>query len=143
TVDTAQGTVMRNWYQTWMQADLGVTARLGVRLIPTLHAALGTQRRTWQGGLQLENPSPDCRGPREEEAPNPEPADPCAHEQPAQATLELLGTLGVGLDYRLGDHWITGLNVTAQRALLAEASFHTIAVTFHISYYFYPEGAGP
>jgi hypothetical protein len=143
TVDTEQGAVMRNWYQTWMQADLGVTARLGVRIIPTLHAALGVQRGTWQGGLQLEDPSSDCRGPPEEEVRNLEPTDPCAHERPARATLELVGTLGAGLDYRLGDHWIAGLSLTAQRAALAEAPFHTIAVTFHISYYFYPEGAEP
>jgi hypothetical protein len=39
----------RHWDTTWVQANLGVTARLGVRFIPTLHAALGVQGRTWQG----------------------------------------------------------------------------------------------
>jgi hypothetical protein len=141
TVDTAQGAVMRSWYQTWMQAHLGITARLGVRLIPTLHAALGAQRRVWLGGRQLDDVSPVC-APPPDEALTREHEEPCSEARPTSATLELVGTLGAGLDYRLGDRWITGLSVTAQRAALAEAPFHTIAVTFHISYYFYPDGAG-
>jgi Outer membrane protein beta-barrel domain len=142
TVDTTQGAVMRHWYQTWIQAELGITARFGVRIIPTLHAALGAQRRTWQGGRQLTDGSSVCVEPPEMVS-NLEPADPCIGTPPARASPELVGTLGAGLDYRLGDHWITGLSVTAQRAALAEAPFHAIAVTFHFSYYFYPEGAGP
>jgi hypothetical protein len=137
TVDTSQGEVDRSWHQTWAQADLGITARLGVRFIPTLHAALGVQRRTWQSGRHTEGASSDCPSRR------PAPPKSCSFTLPDQAALELVGTLGAGLDYRLGDHWIAGLAVTAQRAALAEAPFHAIAATFHVSYYFYPEGAGP
>jgi hypothetical protein len=69
--------------------------------------------------------------------------EPCSRELSDQRTLELVGTIGTGLDYRFGDRWITGLAVTAQRSVVAEVPFQTIAATFHISYYFYPEGAGP
>ncbi len=137
TIDVAAGDVQRSWHQAWVQAELGITARFGVRVIPTLHAALGVQRRTWQGGRRVEDTVRGCN-----------PLDrpmlkPCAHELHDRATLELVGTLGGGLDYRLGDHWIVGMSVTAEHAALTEAPFHTVAATFHFSYYFYPEGAGP
>lgn len=137
TVDTEAGDVTGSWHQFWFQADLGITARLGVRVIPTLHAAIGLQRRTWQRGHRNHGFSPHC---------DPEPGkvdEPCWYDVPEQVALELVGTLGAGLDYRLGDAWIAGLNVAAQRAALDVAHFHTFAVTFHLSYYFYPEGAGP
>lgn len=137
TVDIESGQVDRSWHMAWTQAELGITARLGVRFIPTLHAALGLQHRTWQGGREIRSTSPGCRSK------NPNVPVMCADELPDHATLDLLGTLGVGLDYRLGDRWVTGVAVTGQRAVMAEAPFHTIAVTFHFSYYFYPEGAGP
>jgi hypothetical protein len=136
TVDTEQGAVMRTWDQNWMQADLGITARFGVRIIPTLHAALGVQRRTWQAGRQNEDSSRHCM-PR-----NPLIPEICDHALADRATLELVGTLGAGLDYRLGDRWLAGMAVTTQRAALVEAEFSAVAVTFHFSYYFYPEGAG-
>lgn len=138
TVDTEAGDVQRSWHQTWLYADLGITARFGVRIIPTLHAAIGMQRRTWREGRQVMGPSWDC--PPE---PPEFPAESCSHRRPDHEALELVGTLGAGLDYRLGDHWIAGLAATAQHAAQTEAPFHTIAVTFHFSYYFYPEGAGP
>lgn len=137
TVDTEEGEVDRSWHMGWAQADLGITARLGVRFIPTLHAALGVQRRTWQGGRETEDASMDCPSRRFF------PSKSCLRALPDQAMLELVGTLSAGLDYRLGDHWIAGLSVTAQRAALADAPFHTIAARFHFSYYFYSEGAGP
>lgn len=137
TVDTEAGEVQRSWHQTWFQADLGITARFGVRLIPTLHAAIGVQRRTWQGGRQNHGFSPHCRlKPGKDE-------EPCWQDLTDEVALELVGTLGAGLDYRLGDHWIAGLNAAAQRVLLPDAAFRAIAVMFHFSYYFYPEGAGP
>lgn len=137
TVDTESGQVDRSWHTAWTQADLGITARLGVRFIPTLHAALGVQRRTWQGGGESWDASPGCV-PK-----NPDVPEMCSAALRDQKTLELVGTLGAGLDYRLGDHWVAGMAVTARRAALAEAPFHAIAAAFHISYYFYPQGAGP
>lgn len=137
TIDTKVGEVERSWHTVWTQADLGITARLGVRFIPTLHAALGVQLRTWQGGRETRGTSLGCR-PK-----NPDIPVMCSENLPDQAMLEIVGTLGAGLDYRLGDHWVAGVAVTGQRAALAEAPFHTIAATFHFSYYFYPEGAGP
>lgn len=127
----------RHWDTTWAQANLGVTARLGVRIIPTLHGALGLQRRIWQG-QEYERVSGFCP-PDEDEA----VIKPCSLELNDQTTMELLGTLGAGLDLRLGDHWITGLAVTAQRSVVSDVPFQTIAAIFHFSYYFYPEGAGP
>ena len=137
TVDTEQGAVMRNWYQTWMQANLGITGRFGVRIVPTLHAALGVQHRVWQRGRQNEEPSRHCM-PR-----NPLMPETCDYNPVDRAKLELVGTLGAGLDYRFGDRWLAGMAVTTQRAALVEAGFSAVAVTFHFSYYFYPEGAGP
>jgi hypothetical protein len=119
------------WRMSWVRADLGVTGRFGARLIPTLQLALGVQTRVaWQGrsepgiGIHAE---PDQKG----------------RDLSDRMALQLIGTVGAGLDYRLGDQWIAGLAVTGQHALLAEAPFQSIAATFHISYYFYPEGAGP
>ena len=126
----------RHWNMDWTQANLGITGRFGARLIPTLHATLGAQRRVWQG-QELERDSPNCRPER-----NEIPPLPCIRATDRQTTMDLVGTLGAGLDYRLGDNWITGLAVSAQRAVVTEARFQTIVATFHISYYFYPEGDG-
>jgi hypothetical protein len=126
----------RHWNMSWTQVNLGIIARLGVRFIPTLHVSLGVQHRAWQG-RERERKSLDCPPKEEEDLPMP-----CITDLDRQSTMELVGTLGTGVDYRLGEHWITGLAVSAQRTMVAESPFQTIVATFHISYYFYPEGAG-
>jgi hypothetical protein len=129
TVDTAAGAQIWQLRMAWAGADLGVSARLGVRFIPTLHAALGMQTRLAWTGHAIK--------PMIGDKP---PADMLNETSP---TFEIVGTLGAGLDYRIGDHWIAGMSVTARRALAGESLFQAIAATFHLSYYFYPEGAGP
>jgi hypothetical protein len=129
TIDTRSGPEIWDWRMAWARADFGVTARLGVRLIPTVYAALGVQKRlAWQGqaGEHTKVMEPYMGRLREQ-----------------WLAVELVGTLGAGLDYRLDDHWMVGLAVTTQRSVLPEATFQGIAATFRLSYYFYPEGAGP
>lgn len=131
TVDALGSSETWRWRMGWVRADVGVTGRFGARVIPTLHVALGVQTRVlWQGYAK---PTISIHAkPREK-----------GRALPDHVALELIGTVGAGLDYRLDDHWIAGLAVTGQHALLAEAPFQSIAATFQISYYFYPEGAGP
>lgn len=126
----------RRWSMDWTQANLGIAARFGVRVIPTFNLGLGVQYRAWKG-QEIKRDALYC--PPKEAG---DPPMPCMTDLDRLRTMELVGTLGAGLDYRLGDHWIAGLAVFAQRAVVAEAPFQTIVATFHISYYFYPEGAG-
>lgn len=129
TVDTTAGAQLWRWRMAWAGADVGITTRLGVRFIPTLHVALGVQKRlAWQGSavVPVNGDTPEKFWLNE-----------------SWQALDLTGTLGAGLDYRVADHWIAGLGMTVRRALVAESPFQTFAATFHLSYYFYPEGAGP
>jgi hypothetical protein len=131
TVDALGSSETRSWRMGWVRADLGVTGRFGARVIPTVQLALGVQTRVaWRGRAE------PAIGIHEE--PEEQWRDLSEH-----LAIELLGTVGAGLDYRLDDHWIAGMAVTGQHALLAEAPFQAIAATFYISYNFYPEGAGP
>lgn len=133
TIDAKAGEESWCWRTAWVHGDLGVTARLGVRFIPTLHAALGMQTRFARQGRAIE---PATR--------YDDPRDAPMYAVPGHmAIMEVVGTLGAGLDYRLGDHWVAGLAMTAQRTVIGETPFQSLAATFHISYYFYPEGAGP
>jgi hypothetical protein len=121
------------WRTAWVRGDLGVTVRLGVRFIPTLHAALGVQTRFARQGFAI---VPATR--------YDDPRDAPKYAVPGHmAIMEMVGTLGAGLDYRLGDHWVAGLATTVQRTVIGEAPFQSLAATFHFSYYLYPEGAGP
>lgn len=129
TVDTMAGAQIWHLRMAAVHADLGISVRLGVRFIPTLHAALGVQTRLgWKGRAVKpmfgDKPEVDVLNK-------------------TVMTFEIVAALGAGLDYRLGDHWIAGVGITARRAVAGESSFQAVAATFHLSYYFYPEGAGP
>jgi hypothetical protein len=129
TMDTNRGKELWGWHMDWARVELSITARFGVRIIPTLHAALGMQTRLAWKGRVAELTFID---------------EPYQRARPGwRLAIEPVGSLGAGLDYRLGDHWIMGVAVNVQRSVLAEATFQAIAPTFHVSYYFYPEGAGP
>lgn len=101
----------------WGRLDIGMSARLGALWIPTVQGAIGMQVRSSGDGYLNEV---DCI----------KTADP-------RWNVEIIGTLGLGLDYRFAAHWILGGNVTLQRDVLAGPGFDAIGGTFHIAYYWY------
>lgn len=107
---------------SWLRLDTGVTARLGVRFIPTLHAAVGVQTR-FGGDAFVSLPSWSFR------------------DQDAYTTLDLMGTLGAGFDWRPpgpGDHWVVGTMAMVQRAVWTTGPrYEAASLMFHIAYYYY------
>jgi hypothetical protein len=104
----------------WLRVDTGITARLGAQFIPTLHAAIGVQSRFGGDSIRDYNAW-------------------AGQADDAYVTLDLIGTLGAGFDYRFtgpGDHWVVGGLVTLQRALLSTGPrYEAKAVMFHVAYY--------
>jgi hypothetical protein len=107
---------------SWLRLDTGITARLGVQYIPTLHAALGVQTR-FGGDAFVSYPSWSFQ------------------DEDSYVTLDLVGTLGAGFDWRPpgpGDHWVAGALAMVQRALWTTGPrYEARAVMFHVAYYFY------
>ena len=103
---------------SWVRADFGVTARLGVEWIPVIHAAIGIQARMGKTWMRQDG----WTGPRG-----------------IQVTPEPIGIVGVGLDYRWNERWITGVRVTAQHAVsLQDELYRSVTGFLSISYYWYP-----
>ena len=106
----------------WLRVDTGITARLGVEYVPTLHAALGVQSRF--GGEAI-SAYPSWTGVDDD----------------AYMTLDLMGTVGAGFDWRPpgdGDHWVFGGLVMLQRALLSTGPrYEAMSVMLHVAYYYY------
>lgn len=106
---------------SWLRVDTGITARLGARFIPTLQATIGVQARFGGDSIRDYN-------------------EWAAQADDSYVTLDLVGTLGAGFDYRFagpGDHWVLGGLVMAQRGLLSTGpQFEAKAVMLHVAYYF-------
>jgi hypothetical protein len=103
--------------QEWVRLDVGIAARLGDLLTPTAQAAIGVQQRMAGEGRWLDEGWIS-------------PAGEARH-------VELVGTLGVGLDYRITGHWLAGAGVTAQRSLSSGPRYRAIAGLLHLAYYWY------
>jgi hypothetical protein len=108
---------------SWLRLDSGVTARLGVEYIPTIHAALGVQSRFGSDAF-VRYPAWDVRG------------------GDSYVAFDLMSTFGVGFDWRPpgdGDHWVVGGLAMLQRALWTSGpSYDAMSMMVHVAYYFYP-----
>jgi hypothetical protein len=105
----------------WLRLDAGLTARLGVEYVPTVHAAVGAQTRF--GGRARTS------------------FESWTYETDGYAAFDLVGSLGLGFDWRPpgeGDHWVFGAMGMVQRVLWSTGpSLETRSLMFHIGYYFY------
>jgi hypothetical protein len=105
----------------WLRGEAGISARLGVRWIPTFYAGLGVQ-------VQLAGVARDvCRG--------------LVLPGPGQdITVGLIGAVGAGLDYRVDEHWVMGMSLRARRSAPwgGGQSYGSIGFALHIGYYWYP-----
>lgn len=108
---------------SWLRLDGGITARLGVEYIPTLHAALGVQSR-FGGDAFVSYPVWDIPG------------------GDSYVTFDLMSTFGAGFDWRPpgdGDHWVVGGLAALQRALWTTGPpYDAMSMMVHVAYYFYP-----
>jgi len=108
--------------QQLARIDAGITARFGVRFIPTIRLALGAQARhvtapvvTIAGGVEL------------------------ADARPASLDVDLVGVASVGFDYRVNRRTIIGLAVGGSYAVpLGGASYQSVEGTVFWSHYWYP-----
>jgi hypothetical protein len=97
----------------------GVTARLGVRLVPTFSLALGGQARQFADGRLID-----------------EEGEVVASVA-ADSRLDLVARAAVGFDYRIDRHFIAGLTASVTHALWGP-SWDAVEGGLHLSYYFYP-----
>jgi hypothetical protein len=108
---------------SWLRLDGGITARLGVEYVPTIHAAIGVQSR-FGGDAFVSYPVWDAPG------------------GDSYVTFDLMSTFGAGFDWRPpgdGDHWVFGGLAMLQRALWTTGpSYDAISMVVHVAYYFYP-----
>lgn len=105
------------------RAMAGATLRFGVRLIPTLGAALGVGARL-RGESSFSNAS----------TMNVRPED-----DSSGFALDVLATVRAGLDYRISAHWIVGVDVAATHAIALDGPpIDTVTGGLHLAYYFYP-----
>lgn len=105
---------------SWLRVDAGISARLGVRLIPIVNASIGTQLRFAGSGriVPVEPPGPTVAADK-------------------HVTLEFVGTLGLGVDFRPADYWVFGILGTVQSAVSDEPRFQAIGGMVHLAHYFY------
>ena len=105
-------------------ATTGLTARLGVRFVPTLTLQVGYQHRVLPDADFIDPATGfDLRMP-----------------VTAHARDDLIVVAGVGLDYRIDKHWIIGVQVRASYALpVGDGDYRAIELPIHIAYYSYPE----
>jgi outer membrane protein W len=105
-------------------ATAGLTARLGVRFVPTLTLQAGYQHRFLPDADFID------------------PATGFDLQMPvlAHGRDDLLVVAGVGFDYRIDKHWIIGVQVRATYALpVGDDEYRAIDLPIHIAYYSYPE----
>jgi hypothetical protein len=106
---------------SWLRLDARITARLGVELVPIVHAAIGPQTRF--GGRARES------------------FQSWTYETDGYVTFDVVGTLGLGFDWRPpgeGDHWVFGVLGTMERALWSTGpAFETRSLAVHVGYYFF------
>jgi hypothetical protein len=104
----------------WFRTEAGISARLGVRWIPTFYAGLGVQVQRAYQATEF-NQGRILPGPGREVA------------------LDVAGVAGVGLDYRLDEHWVVGAGVRARRSLSwSWRDSYAASVAMHVGYYWYP-----
>lgn len=102
----------------WLRLDAGITARMGVSWIPTLHASLGVQARVTRTWTQLGD---------------------WKHYNGWDLLYEPVMTLGLGLDHRLDEHWVIGWGASYRHVLPLESDmYQALSGMMHISYYWYP-----
>lgn len=107
-----------------VRALAGVTARLGVRIIPTVSLGVGYQHRFTTGGVLLE----EGRSP-------PIMVDSVPDTQNA----ELLVAAGVGLDLRLGRRLALGVSAQVTHAFaLSGGGFDALEIPVRLTYHWYP-----
>lgn len=100
--------------------DAGLTFRLGVRWIPTARLAAGVQlRRTDAAQVEAEAGTFVARDPR--------------------LTVDLVGTVALGLDHRVNRRLIVGVAAGGSLAVpTGGTTAHSLEVTVHGAYYWYP-----
>jgi hypothetical protein len=109
--------------QAGARLTAGLTARLGVRWIPTLTIFGGYQRRWYWDKVG------DLGG-------NFVPAPASAS---ATGSSDLVVGIGIGLDFRLGARWIFGVSFQLVYSVSFDgASMSSIEAPFHAAHYSYP-----
>lgn len=103
---------------SWIRLDTGITARLGTLWTPTIMATVGLQMRPSGEGRQFLDGV--WTGAVENDW-----------------SIDLVGTLGVGLDYRINGNLVVGANIMAQRALSIGSHWETTAGMIHVGYYWF------
>jgi hypothetical protein len=105
----------------WLRSEAGISARLGVRWIPTFYAGLGVQmQRVGEARdvcLRAVLPGPGRK-----------------------LTLEMVGAVGAGVDYRVDEHWVMGVSLRVRRSApwVGDEAYGAIGLALHIGYYWYP-----
>lgn len=113
--DTDTDLRRRNWY--WYRSDVGIRARLGATWIPTLSAAVGTQLRGAAVGIVQ---------------------DGWASLHDDEFVLEVVASLGAGLDYRLNKTWVIGMGAGSEHGLALDGStYQAVTVMAHVSAHWY------
>jgi len=97
----------------------GVTARLGVRFIPTLHLSAGAQARQLVSGRIV-----DQTGAGLASVPN-------------ASEIDLVVSGAVGFDYRVNRRLVLGASAGATHAFGGPA-YDAVQGTAHLAYYWYP-----
>jgi hypothetical protein len=101
--------------------ELGDTARLGVRYIPTIHLGVGVVTR-FRGAASF-----TLQGGTDDDA------------LPSDIKLDLVAVGGLGFDYRINRRWIAGISAEARHAVpLGGPSFDSVEGFLHLAYYWYP-----
>ena len=101
--------------------ELGATARLGVRYIPTIHLGVGVATR-FRGAASFR-----FQGTTDDDA------------FPAELALDLVAVAGVGFDYRISRRWIAGVSAEGRHAVpLGGPSFDSVEGFVHVAAYWYP-----
>lgn len=105
-----------------LRLTAGVTARLGVRFIPTVTALVGYQHR-FLTNVTLQDPQTGF----------------ATGTLPDGAANDLLAGLGVGLEYRHDSHWIFGVSVQLLHGFSLDGNaFDAVEVPVTAAYYWYP-----
>lgn len=109
----------------WVRFDAGISARLGALLVPTVQATIGVQQRSAGSGRWIEY------------GPGYESGEGWVSPARQDRRVEIVGTLGVGLDYRITGHWLAGVGITVQQSLPIGPRYQAVSGLFHLAYYWY------
>ncbi len=107
----------------WLRGEAGISARLGAVWIPTLYMGVGVQAR-FAGQTHETIDGYTGLGPGRE------------------ASWIPVGSVGVGLDYRLDQHWVAGVSLRGRHGAPWESDVYRAGTaTVHLGYYWYPRNA--